>query len=82
MVYDCLMAVSYSIHNRFELAAACRKHCRIVYRDDHGEHHAVMAIPNEWRTIDGINWGFFDSEAGVLLEVKLEDILAIELPEE
>ncbi len=41
-----------------------------------------MAIPNEWRTIDGINWGFFDSEAGVLLEVKLEDILAIELPEE
>jgi hypothetical protein len=81
MVYDCLMAVSYSIRSRFELAATGRKHCRIVYRDDHGEHHAVMAIPNERRTIDGVEWGFFDSEAGVLLEVELEDILAIELPE-
>jgi len=82
MVYTCLMAVSYSIHDRFELAAACKTHSRIVYRDDFGEHHAVMAIPNEWRNIDGTEWGFFDSESGVLLEVKLEDILAIELPEE
>ncbi len=82
MVYDCLMTVSYSIHGRFESAAARKRHCRIIYRDDHGEHHAVMAIPNEWRAIDGVEWGFFDSEAGILLEVRLEDILAIELPEE
>ncbi|MDT8376506.1 MAG: hypothetical protein RQ867_07170 [Mariprofundaceae bacterium] len=76
------MTVAYSIHDRFALAAACKAHCRIVYRDDHGEHHAVMAMPKEWRKIDGIEWGFFDSEAGVLLEVRLEDILAIEMPEE
>jgi len=76
------MAVSYSIHDRFELAAACKAHSRIIYRDDYGEHHAVIAIPKEWRRIDGVEWGFFDSESGVLMEVKLEDILAIELPEE
>jgi len=82
MVYNCLMTVSYSIHDRFELAAACKTHCRIVYKDDYGEHHAVMAMPSRWQNIDGEDWGFFESEAGVFLEVKLEDILAIELPEE
>ena len=81
MVYNCLMTTSYSIHDRFELAAACKMHCRIVYQDELGEHHAVMAKPSQWRIIDNVEWGFFDSEAGVLLEVRLEDILAIELPE-
>jgi len=41
-----------------------------------------MAMPSQWRNIDGVDWVFFESEAGALLEVKLEDILAIELPEE
>jgi hypothetical protein len=76
------MTISYSYHGRFELAAATKTHCRIVYQDELHEHHAVMAVPKEWRMIDGIEWGFFTSESGELLEVKLEDILAIELPEE
>ena len=75
------MTVSYSYHDRFELAAATKMHCRIVYKDDHGEHHAVMALPKEWREIDGVAWGFFTSEAGETLEVRFDDILAIELPE-
>jgi len=75
------MTISYSYHDRFELAAAAGFHCRIVYKDDHGEHHAVMAVPNEWRMIEGMEWGFFTSEAGEILEVRREDILAIELPE-
>lgn len=82
MVYTCLMTISYSFHDRFELAAATKVHCRIVYKDDHGEHHAVMAMPQEWRELDGVQWGFFRSESGEVLEVRLEDILAIELPEE
>ena len=75
------MTMLNSYHGRFELAAVTKTHCRIVYKDDHGEHHAVMAVPKEWREIDGIEWGFFISEAGELLEVRGEDILAIELPE-
>ncbi|MES0372346.1 MAG: hypothetical protein ABUK11_08710 [Mariprofundaceae bacterium] len=75
------MTISYSIHDRFELAAATKEHCRIVYKDDHGEHHAVMAMPQEWRELDGVQWGFFKSESDEILEVRLEDILAIELPE-
>jgi len=71
---------SYSIHNRFELASASGEHCRIVYRDDHGEHHAVMARPHEWKTVDGTEWGYFLSEAGEEMEVRLSDILDIELP--
>lgn len=81
MVYTCLMTISYSFHDRFKLAAATKLHCRIVYKDDHGEHHAVMAMPQEWRELDGVQWGFFRSESGEVLEVRLEDILAIELPE-
>ncbi len=81
MVYTCRMAISYSYYDRFELAAAMKIHCRIIYKDDHGEHHAVMAMPKEWKEIDGVEWGFFSSESGELLEVRLEDILAIELPE-
>ncbi|MDX8403335.1 MAG: hypothetical protein R8K54_02880 [Mariprofundaceae bacterium] len=76
------MAIPYSFHDRFELAAATKVHCRIVYKDDHGEHHAVMAMPQECRELDGVQWGFFTSEAGEVMEVRLEDILAIELPEE
>ncbi|MCF7822320.1 MAG: hypothetical protein K9M17_07785 [Mariprofundaceae bacterium] len=75
------MTIAYSYHDRFEQAAAAKAHCRIVYRDDHGEHHAVMAVPNEWREIDGATWAFFTSEAGEVLEVRLEEILAIELPD-
>jgi hypothetical protein len=75
------MTVPYPYHDRFELAAATKLHCRIVYKDDHGEHHAVMAQPKEWREIDGVEWGFFTSEAGEEMEVQLNDILAIELPE-
>ncbi len=75
------MSASDSIHDRFNYAAATGDHCRIVYQDDHGEHHAVMAVPKEWRAIDGVEWGFFTSEAGELLEVRPKDILAIELPE-
>ena len=73
------MTMSDTIHDQFEMAAATGEHCRIVYADDHGEHHAVMAVPKEWREIDGVEWGFFTSEAGELLEVRLEEILAIEL---
>jgi len=76
------MESSYSIHDRFELAAASGMHCRIIYKDDHAEHHAVMALPKEWRVIEDVEWGFFESEAGELMEVRLEEILAIELPEE
>lgn len=75
------MTIPILLHDQFELAAATKGHCRIVYKDDHGEHHAVMAVPNEWRKIEGVAWGFFTSEAGEVLEVRLEDILAIELPE-
>lgn len=81
MLYNRCMAAAYSIHDRFNLAAATGDHCRIVYQDDHGEHHAVMARPEEWREVDSVEWGFFTSEAGEMLEVRLEDILAIELPE-
>lgn len=72
----------YSIHNRFELASATGEHCRIVYKDDHGEHHAVMARPERWKTVAGVEWGYFISEAGEEMEVRLEDVLAIELPED
>ncbi len=82
MVYTCRMAISYSYHDRFELAAATKTHCRIVYSDDHGEHHAVMAMPQSWQDIDDVQWGIFISESGEVLEIRLQDILAIELPEE
>jgi len=75
------MSIPYLYHERFELAAATKLHCRIVYKDDHGEHHAVMALPKEWREMDGVVWGFFTSEAGEEMEVRFDDILAIELPE-
>lgn len=75
------MTMSYSYHDRFELAAATGMHCRIVYKDDLGEHHAVMAKPREWKTVAGVEWGYFVSEAGEEMEVRLGDILAIELPE-
>jgi len=69
-----------SIHDQFERAAATGLHCRIVYKDDHGEHHAVMARPEAWREVDEVQWGFFISEAGEEMEVRLDDVLAIELP--
>lgn len=72
--------ISDSIHDRFERAAAADKHCRIVYRDDHDEHHAVMAKPREWKKVDGTEWGYFVSEAGEEMEVRLADVLDIELP--
>jgi len=71
---------SVDIHDRFKAGAAADGHCRIVYRDDHGEHHAVMARPHEWKTLNGVEWGFFISEAGEEMEVRLTDILDIELP--
>ena len=74
------MAMEYTVYDRFELAAATGDHYRIVYKDDHGEHHAVMAIPKKWKTLAGVEWCFFISEAGEMLEVRLADILAIELP--
>ena len=66
------------IREQFEAAASLKQLCRIVYRDTLGEHHAVAAIPMDRRTLDGVEWGFFESEAGEELEVKLTDIVAIE----
>jgi len=66
----------------FEAAATRGDLCRIVYKDTFGEHHAVVAIPQDWRILDDVKWGFFESEAGESLEVKLDDVVAIEsIPE-
>ena len=75
------MTMSDLNHDRFEAAAEEKAHCRIIYKDDHGEHHAMMAVPNERHETGGVAWGFFTSEAGEVLEIRLEDILAIELLE-
>jgi|GEM_PF-3043992 len=72
------MEMPCSIHDLFEAAATLRQLCRIVYKDTLGEHHAVNAIPKDWRVLDGVEWGFFESEAGELLEVRLDDVVAIE----
>ncbi len=66
------------MHDLFEAAATRKELCRIVYRDTLGEHHAVVAVPRDWRVLDGVEWGFFESEAGESLEVKLDDVVAIE----
>lgn len=79
IVYNGHMSAA-SIHDRFGRGAALEGHCRIVYKDDHGEHHAVMARPLEWQTVGGVEWGYFLSEAGEEMEVRLADILDIELP--
>jgi hypothetical protein len=76
--YTCGMSMECSLHDIFEAAASGKKICRIVYQDTYGEHHAVMAMPMDWRILDGVEWGFFESEAGEELEVKLSDIVAIE----
>jgi len=76
--YDCRMGMPCSIHDLFEAAATRGELCRIVYQDTFGEHHAVNAIPKDWRVLDGVEWGFFESEAGESLEVKLDDVVAIE----
>ena len=72
------MAEDPELHDLFEAAAMRGHHCRIVYRDSLGEHHAVMAIPREQRVVDGVTWAFFISEAGEDMEVRLDDIVAIE----
>jgi len=72
MVMDC------SMHDQFEAAATRRQMCRIVYQDTYGEHHAVNAIPKDWRVRGGVEWGFLESEAGEEIEVRLSDIVAIE----
>ncbi len=70
------------MHDLFEAAATRGELCRIVYKDTFGEHHAVTTIPRDWRILDGVEWGFFESGAGESLEVKLDDVVAIEaLPE-
>ncbi len=66
------------MHDLFEAAAAMKKRCRIVYKDSYGEHHALVAVPKDRRLLDGVEWCFFESEAGELLEVKLDDVVAIE----
>ena len=72
------MAEDPELHDLFEAAAKRGHHCRIVYKDSLGEHHAVMAIPRELRVVDGVTWAFFISEAGEDMEVRLDDIVAIE----
>ncbi len=72
------MEMSCPLHDQFESAAVLHQHCRIVYKDTLGEHHAVMAMPVDWRVLDGEEWGFFRSEGGEVLEVKLSDVVAIE----
>ncbi|MFQ5345087.1 MAG: hypothetical protein ACE5DZ_03895 [Mariprofundus sp.] len=66
------------MHDQFEAAAIRNQHCRIVYKDTYGEHHAVMVVPVDWRILDTEEWGFFRSEGGDILEVKLSDMVAIE----
>jgi hypothetical protein len=72
------MAEDPELRDLFEAAAKRGHHCRIVYRDTLGEHHAVMALPNACRIVDGVTWAFFLSESGEDMEVRLEDIVAIE----
>jgi len=72
------MGMPCSIRDLFEEAVAMKKCCRIVYRDSYGEHHALIAVPRDLRLLDGVEWGFFESEAGELLEVKLDDVVGIE----
>jgi hypothetical protein len=72
------MAEDREVLNLFEAAAKRGHRCRIVYRDRLGEHHAVMAVPREWRVVDGEEWGFFLSEAGEELEARLDDMVTIE----
>ncbi len=72
------MAEDREVLDLFEAAAKRGHRCRIVYRDRLGEHHAVMAVPREWRVVDGKEWGFFLSEAGEELEVRLDDMVTIE----
>jgi hypothetical protein len=72
------MDEDHELHDLFEAAAKRGHRCRIVYKDSLGEHHAVMAVPRDWRVVDGLEWGFFLSEAGEDMEVRLDDIVAIE----
>ena len=72
------MTMDDELRDLFRAAAQRGHHCRIVYRDRLGEHHAVMAVPREWRVVDGQEWGFFLSEAGEELEVRLDDMVTIE----
>jgi len=76
--YNQGMKISFPLHDQFEVAAANRQHCRIVYKDNLGEHHAMMAMPVDLRLLDGSEWGFFRSHGGEVLEVKLSDVVAIE----
>lgn len=71
-------STDHELRDLFRAAAQRGDHCRIVYRDRLGEHHAVMALPREWRVVDGEAWGFFLSEAGEDLEVRQDDLVTIE----
>ncbi|MFQ5581532.1 MAG: hypothetical protein ACE5F3_02760 [Mariprofundaceae bacterium] len=73
------MGMACSLHDQFEAAATRGQMCRIVYQDTYGEHHAVLAVPKDWRVLDGVEWGFFESEGGADMEVRLSDIVAIEV---
>ncbi len=72
------MGISCSIYDLFAAGIVREELCRIVYKDTLGEHHAVIAIPRDRRILDDIEWGFFASEAGESLEVRLDDVVAIE----
>jgi hypothetical protein len=72
------MAMDDELRDLFEAAAKRGHRCRIIYKDSLGEHHAVMAVPRDWRVVGGLEWGFFLSEAGEDMEVRLDDIVAIE----
>lgn len=72
------MAENGELHDLFEAAAKRGHRCRIVYKDSLGEHHAVVAVPREWRVVDGVAWAFFLSGAGEDVEVRLDDIVTIE----
>ncbi len=78
LTYTGRMSGERELHDLFEAAAKRGHHCRIVYRDTLGEHHAVMALPRVCRLVEGATWAFFLSEAGEDMEVRLDDIVAIE----
>lgn len=72
------MDVDSELHELFDVAAVRGHHCRIIYKDSLGEHHAVIAVPRERKRVDGVEWFYFLSEAGEDMEVRLDDVVTLE----
>lgn len=63
-------------HERLEFAVLKRQRLRMVFRDESGVEHALLALPTDVATRNGAEWLSYRDELGVEAVVRLDRILS------